>query len=491
MDDLSDNIVMRTDSYKWTHPDMLPDDVTHVFDYLSARRGGEDQETVFYGLQPILRRYLEGVRVTDAMIDEAESEHRMHLAGPRFYSGGWAGIVTSCGGRLPIRICAVPEGTVVPCGEVLMTIENTMPGMGWLVGHLEGLLEKVWYPTTVATRSWQVKRMLIPYVLRTGGDMAGMDYMLHDFGYRGVEVEEAAGPGGSAHLLNFRGSDTLPAIRWARHYYGALGTVASSVAASEHRIMTAHGRTGEIQTALRIIASHENQIVSLVADSFDPYAFTDAMIANYDIVQKHRVRLVLRPDSPTPKHPLPEDVVHWMLARMKDRLPDACTTTSTGHVVTPYGVLWGDGIDRHGVQRIVACAEEEGFAIQQNLVFGMGGGLLQKLNRDTYRFKQACSAMRADGHWTAIGKAPLDQSKVSKMGRVTLVERPDHEYHTVVCTDGFVPAGVVLEPVFQDGVILKQQLWRDVQKRASSALYRYLAHDAAIPSEQPQEVPLS
>ncbi len=151
--------------------------------------------------------------------------------------------------------------------------------------------------------------------------------------------------------------------------------MAYSVAASQHSVMTSGGAQAEHEIARHIIASHPNQIVSLVADSYDYYAFVDAMIAAHDLVTSNGVRLVIRPDSITPQHRDPESVVVWTLNRLHEKL--GSTTNSKGFRVVPYGVLWGDGIDAAGIARIVAAATSAGYAVS-NLVFGMGGGLLQK-----------------------------------------------------------------------------------------------------------------
>ena len=83
----------------------------------------------------------------------------------------------------------------------------------------------------------------------------------------------------------------------------------------------------------------------------------------------------------------------------------------------PYGVLWGDGIDPGDIARIVAAATRAGYAVG-NLVFGMGGGLLQKdMNRDTYRFAIKCSARDIGNGWEDVQKRPLGESKRSKAGR--------------------------------------------------------------------------
>ena len=46
-----------------------------------------------------------------------------------------------------------------------------------------------------------------------------LPFMLHDFGFRGSTSVESAGIGGAAHLVNFRGTDTLAGILTARQGY--------------------------------------------------------------------------------------------------------------------------------------------------------------------------------------------------------------------------------------------------------------------------------
>ena len=145
-----DNLVLNTDSYKASHWLQYPPGTTGVFSYVESR-GGRYDRTVFFGLQAILKSQL-GAPVTHAMVDEAAELLAAH--GEPFNEAGWRRIVDVHGGRLPVRIRAVPEGTVVPTHQALMTIENTDPECFWLPSYLETLLLRVWYPVTVATTSW-------------------------------------------------------------------------------------------------------------------------------------------------------------------------------------------------------------------------------------------------------------------------------------------------------------------------------------------------
>ncbi|MGH1560631.1 hypothetical protein ACRAWD_29230 [Caulobacter segnis] len=119
-----------------------------------------------------------------------------------------------CGSR------AVPEGTIVPTHQALMTIENTDPRCFWLPSYLETLLLRVWYPVTVATISWQVKQTIRAALEKTSDNAAAeLPFKLHDFGARGVASRDRRPWAGLAHLVNFQGSDTLSAVLAGRAWY--------------------------------------------------------------------------------------------------------------------------------------------------------------------------------------------------------------------------------------------------------------------------------
>src|SRR5262245_42202604 len=196
---------------------------------------------------------------------------------------------------------------------------------------------------TVATMCGDGIGVLLELVRAIGGEDIRARYMLHDFGYREASSEETARIGGMAHLVHGQGTDTMQGMKQAAHYYGAsLQDLASSGVASEHSVMTAGGPQEEIAIARHIIETHPDQTLSLVADSYDYYAFVDAMIDLKPVVDQHGVRLVIRPDSVTPQHTDPKELVLWTLNRYVSRMP--YTTTPTGHRETPYAVLWGDGL---------------------------------------------------------------------------------------------------------------------------------------------------
>ena len=69
----------------------------------------------------------------------------LHVNSVPFNEDGWRYILEKHNGHLPIKIKAVPEGTVVPTKNVLFSVENTDPECYWLVGYLETLLVQVNY----------------------------------------------------------------------------------------------------------------------------------------------------------------------------------------------------------------------------------------------------------------------------------------------------------------------------------------------------------
>ena len=160
------NPILDVDSYKASHWLQYPPNTTAMYSYLESR-GGKYPVTVFFGLQYILKEYLTRP-IESWMVDEAVSFFAAH--GVPFNEAGWRYIAEDLNGRLPIRISAVPEGTVVPVHNVLMTIESTDPKTFWLVSWLETLLLRVWYPTTVATQSWYLKKAIYGALAKTADD---------------------------------------------------------------------------------------------------------------------------------------------------------------------------------------------------------------------------------------------------------------------------------------------------------------------------------
>ena len=83
-----------------------------------------------------------------------------------------------------------------------------------------------------------------------------------------------------------------------------------------------------------------------------------------------------------------------------------------------------------------------------NISFGCGGALLQKLNRDTNKFAFKASAVLDNGEWRDIQKPITDPSKASFSEALDLVCR-DSKYSTTSPSDDSV-----LTTAFENGRIL-------------------------------------
>ena len=456
------NIVKNTDSYKYCHFGMYPKGTQTVYSYFESRTGAKYNKTMFFGLQYYLKEYLEGVVVTKEMIDAGEKFALAHFGTLKgtFNRPMWEYILTKYGGKLPIRIKAVPEGTLVDVSNVLMTVENTDPACYQLTNHIETLLSKLWYPCTVGTLSYEIKKMIQFYADTTSSSDGLVPFSLHDFGYRGASSEESAAIGGAAHIINFLGTDTTIGMDMAVDYYGAsLDGLAYSVPATEHSIMTSLGKDGEILLMDYLFQTYPEGILSIVIDSYDYKNFVEiaGTIFKERIVNR-KGKTVFRPDSGDPVS-VSLDVINGLAKNF------GYTVNKKGYKeLPPYiGILWGDGIDYDGIRNILFAFKNNGWA-SNNIIFGMGGALLQKINRDTQRFAFKSSAQERDGVWFDIFKEPLDSSKMSKRGKLKLSKNSDGRFFTIKdASDDYTD---LLVPVFENGKILKEYTFDEVRKNA-------------------------
>lgn len=458
-----ENIILLTDSYKMGHGAMYPAGTEAVYSYFESRTGAEYPHTQFFGLQMLLKRYLVGKVVTQEKIDEAEKFCAAHFGNSAMFNKPmWQHILDFHKGALPVRIKAVPEGTKVPTGNVLMTVGNTGSSItAPLTNFLETLLTHVWHASNVATISGIIHGWLQQSFDRTSDNPALLPFMLHDFGFRGVSSVESAGMGGAGHLTNFMGTDTIPAITYAQRYYGA-GMAGFSVAATEHSVMTALGEEGEFEVVQQLLHHYPTGILSVVSDSYN----IDRALDQYGTTFKDQIlardgKFVVRPDSPRFKGERPEAQIIFILQKLSSYFGH--TVNSKGYkVLNPkIGVLYGDGLSIKDIAYCIMELKLKGWAAE-SCVYGMGGGLLQKHDRDTQRNAFKSSAQKRNGQWHDVWKKPLDESKASKKGRLKLI-KGEKGYVTVpiTCEDAEAHDDQLVT-VFSNGVLTKDYSWSEV-----------------------------
>jgi nicotinamide phosphoribosyltransferase len=411
------NLITATDSYKITHFKQYPLKTTQMFSYIESR-GGVYSETKFFGLQSLLKMWLENP-VKKEHVQEAEELFKAHFGTDLFPKDGWLKVVEKYDGLPPVKVRAVPEGMVVPTHNVLVTVESTDEDLFWLPGWLETqLLRTVWYGTTVATVSHSIKKLILSFLERTADDpKAEIAFKLHDFGARGVSSAESAGLGGCAHLTNFMGSDTVEALLFSRKYYGE-SMAAFSIPAMEHSTVTSWGKANEAQSYSNFVAQFgkPGALIAAVSDSYDIYNAVEHIWGEQlkEQVQNSGATIVVRPDSGDP--PL---IVLRTLQLLESKY--GATKNSKGYkVINGMRVIQGDGINEDSIRRILDLAERYEYSAT-NIAFGMGGALLQQVNRDTQKFAMKCSEVVVDGVARPVSKDPItDPGKKSKTGRLEL-----------------------------------------------------------------------
>jgi nicotinamide phosphoribosyltransferase len=455
-----DNLLLLTDCYKLTHWKQYPAKTIKVYSYFESR-GGDYAETVFFGLQYFLKRYLEGKVVTQSKIDEAEEITELMLSDKALFNkNGWEYILDELDGKLPISIKAVPEGTVLPTHNVLITVENTDPNCWWLTNYLETLLVQVWYPTTVATQSREIKKVISDFLQKTGNPSL-INFKLHDFGFRGVSSVESAGIGGAAHLVNFEGTDTIAAIMLLRKYYQCK-TPGFSIPAAEHSTITSWGKDHEVDAYENMLDQFRGTR-AVVSDSFNIFNACEKLWGEElkDKILGLDGSLVVRPDSGDPA-----EIVLKVIEILGEKFGYHTNTKGFKVIYDKVRVIQGDGVNYHSIKEILQVLLDHKWSAD-NISFGMGGALLQKLNRDTQKFAFKCCYVEVDGKGRDVFKDPItDKGKISKKGRLQLIRLQNGGYSTIPeqCDD--VNSQNELVEVFKNGKVLKEYALDEIRERA-------------------------
>jgi nicotinamide phosphoribosyltransferase len=298
----------------------------------------------------------------------------------------------------------------------------------------------------------------LKYLIQTGTPEL-IDYKLHDFGYRGATCDEAAAIGGSAHLANFKGTDTIPAILFLRKYY-QIRMAGFSIPASEHSTISSWMRVGapglrrEGETAAyrNMLHTYPTGLVACVSDTDDIYYACEKIWGEtlHDEVLARDGVLVIRPDSGNPV-----EVVRRCLEILG--LKFGFTVNAKGYkVLNPkVRIIQGDGVDPVSIDLILSVMAINGWSAD-NIAFGMGGALLQKVNRDTMKWATKCSEIDIDGTVYPVFKNPVtDPGKRSKTGNLTLyaaigqkgMNAPTEFYTAEI---GGSPSGFDVAPVIYD-----------------------------------------
>lgn len=375
-------------------------------------------------------------------------------------------------GYLPISIKALPEGTRVPIGVPMFTVENTIPEFYWLTNYLETVISNsVWKSCTTATLAYEFRKLFLRYAKETGASLEFVDIQGHDFSCRGMSGIHDAATAGAGHLLSFVGTDTVSAIDYAeRYYFGPVTGI--SVPATEHSVMSMGGKEDEIASFRRLIGDiYPSGFVSIVSDTWDFYN----VVGNYARTLRAEIlarngRVVFRPDSgdpvkiicgdPEAKDPLERKGAVEVLWEIFGG-----TSNPQGYrTLNPHvGLIYGDSITYSRANAILSGLKSKGFA-SDNVVFGIGSFTYQHVTRDTFGFAIKSTFGKVKGESRELFKDPKtdDGTKRSLRGLVKVVEQ---EGELVVLDRQPNTLGTFLNPIFKNGLVIGSESFEVIKRR--------------------------
>lgn len=442
---------VMADSYKAGHFLMYPE-CKNMTAYGEFREpfpgmltgGQQDNRFVFYGMRHYIENFVSR-KWTTADIDAADAFYKTHAVAGRPYPFPrdlFNAFVEENSGYFPVVIEALPEGTVAYIHTPVFII-SAEDKYSRLCTFLETLLTMVWYPSCVATLSRYTRDCIEEGFNKSVDDDSRflLESRLHDFGFRGCTSVEQSVLGGSAHLLNFEGSDTMSACYHCQFHLNGGRPVASSIPATEHSVMTAW--PSEEEAIMNEIEHFGDGLFAAVMDSYDYDNALDNVLPKVAPAAKAKGGvMVIRPDSGDPV----EQVIKGLKAA--EKCFGTVTNSKGFKVIQGAAVIQGDGINYGTIGKIQEAVLAEGFSAQ-NVAYGMGGGLLQKLNRDTMSFATKLSHITfASGESRDVMKTPKSSSAKTSLPGKLFVGRAGPGAPPMVYPQGD-PACKGLEPVMQ------------------------------------------
>lgn len=446
---VSKNPILWTDGYKLCHKDQYPDLTTWVYETWTPRmsRIPGVKHVVFYGLQGALAEMTHAFeqyffnQPLEKVIQEYEQAISSIFAftNPNFIETHSSDHIAALHklGYLPIKIKALPEGSIVPVGLVMFTIENTHPEFFWLPGYLETQLSSyIWLPMTSATIALQYKRLLTHYAQITG-DPQKVINQCGDFSMRGMGSPEAAQRSAGGHLLSFSGSATLSAREYLKAYYQASDKVMSYTPSTEHSVMCSYGEQ-ELEAFTHLITKvYPTGNISIVSDTYDLWNVVDQVLPKLkDLILNREGKVIIRPDSGDPVLILCGDpqaesttVAKGIIERLYEIFGGHINEKGYIELDPHIGVVYGDSITVDRAKSICEGLMEKGFATT-NAILGIGSYTYQYVTRDTFGFALKGTAEIVDGQFKAIQKRPATDTgnfKKSQKGMVAVVLK-DQQY---------------------------------------------------------------
>ena len=475
------------DFYKVGHIDQYPAGITQIWSNWTPRtsRLAEQKTAVHFGMQYFIKKVLIELFANffaapvDQLIVEYENIIRatLGMANPR--TDHIAALHQL--GYLPLDIYSIPEGCSVPIGCPAMVLTNTHPDFFWLPNYLETMMSAyLWKASTSATTAQRFRSLFERYAREAGEtDMSFVDWQGHDFSMRGMSGLEDAVMSGLGHLTCFKGTDTIPAILAADHYYSAGLDCGGSVPATEHSVMCAGGQDGEFETFRRLIQEiYPQGVVSIVSDTWDLWkVLTDYVPKLATEIKARDGKVVIRPDSGVPDLIICGDPEFPGTNRGEGTLKLLAKALGTKinasglPLIDGAGAIYGDSISYDRARKILDRIVNELKLSPYNMVFGIGSYTYEYVTRDNYGYAMKATAVRKGSEVIPIFKKPVTDNggKFSHKG-IPAVYGKSGAYS---CTEGSTPESLddcAFLKVYSNGKLLVDETFDTVRRRVREIL---------------------
>lgn len=487
------DFIQATDFYKVGHRAMLVPGTTHILENWTARAGRQAgiDYAVFFGLRAMLKYDMTDL-ANRTFFSKPKSDVLYDYQLMLDNSFGPSPITPEHIGALhdlqyiPLEYRALPEGTRVPYRVPCFTVENTHPDFAWVAGYFETLTSsRIWLPSQSATTAREFRKILDHYCKLTGGDPNFVDWQAHDFSFRGMGSPEAAMMSGGGHLLSFKGTDTVPAIKMLHDIYEGEGKIGGSVPATEHMVMCLGGKENEQETVSRLMDVFPTGPLAEVADTWDLWNVLTKILPNLkDKIMHRNGKLVVRPDSGDPVLILTGDASSsdWRARKgVIELLWDefgGTTNAATGFkfLDSHIGAIYGDSITKARAIQIFERLIAKGFG-STNVVLGIGSYTYQYTTRDESGYAMKATWAMVTGVERFLFKDPVTDSglKKSARGRLAVVETEHgltlHDglnYHEWCFFEENYGAENLLKLVWKDGRFLRRDKLADIRARVAA-----------------------
>lgn len=483
--------ILMKDFYKADHRRQYPENTTQVYSNLTPRISripGIDHVVVF-GIQYFIKDFLIR-RFQESFFRKSKSEVIRRYKRRMDTSLGMDTISTEHlealhdKGYLPIRIKALPEGTLCPLKVPVLTITNTLPEFAWLPNFLETILSNcLWHPMTSATIAYQYRKILTHYANETSDLPDLVKWQGHDFSMRGQTSFESSLVSAGAHLTSFTGTDTIPGIDWLEHFYNADAEkeiIGGSVPATEHAVMSLGGQETEFETYKRLITEvYPKGIVSIVSDTWNYWDVLSITIRKLkETILARDGKVVIRPDSGDPVKIICGDpeakegsLPRLGTIRILDHIFGSSINSKGFKQLDPHiGVIYGDSITMDRCSEICKRLKEMGFA-STNMIYGIGSYTYQYVTRDTFGFAMKATYGIVNGKPMEIFKDPFTDGGVKKSAKGLLrVDKQGGKLTLSECVSPEEEEKGLLQTVFLDGSLMNEVSLAEIRAKIDNSL---------------------